>query len=163
MSRVRKNDQIEIDRYLDGELGDDAARRFEARLQQEPALREALGEAEAQRRFFVEDRDEVARQATVGLADAVMQQVATFPRRKDLMRLVDSEEFEVSVAGFGRRVAAAAALLIGLAIVVGLSFMRPASDDSLQAVDDKIRQIDERALEAMARESSARRPAGDGK
>ncbi|MBL9077362.1 MAG: hypothetical protein JNL08_07660 [Planctomycetes bacterium] len=144
----RSNDDLTLQRFLDGALDATAANAFRARLAGEPELRRRLAQAQQVRAGFVAARDDAPR-APAGFAAGVLAAVRRLPDRVQLEQLERQQEQGDRIVRLCRRllVAAAALFAVGLVWHSGLFDSR---SDRLEAAPDEIRCEMER-LDAKVR------------
>lgn len=158
MSRIKRADLMEVQRYVDGELSPDRRAHFEARLGEEAALRAAVEAARDQRRLFQDDPAGQLPPKPLDVADAVMDRVRGLPRRDQLMQVVEGDELADAVAATARGWLLAAAVLVVAALLFGARLIRPSGGEAhardqveLERLDEIYRELQERGEGLPAR------------
>lgn len=134
-------------RFVDDEMSSDECQKFEARLAKEPALAAVVDDYRGLQSAFVA---EPAPQPSAGFFERVQREVAAGgPRDGDLM--TEGDAVPASLHDFEalcRRLIVAAALLIGLGLLVWGGLIRSADSGKLEASPAEMRQEMER-LDAL--------------
>lgn len=131
-------DELQLQRYLDGELPPDDAAAFTARLAAEPAVRRRHDEARALRAGFAAARSE-GRRAPAGFTAGVLAAARHLPAREEMQQL----DVAAGGASFCRRMLLAAAVLGALGFLWRSGLVTDRSSDTLQATPaDVQREID---------------------
>ncbi len=127
MTKLSEPDRVAVARYLDGETKAEARTAFEARLHAEPALAEALAEANALRGIFACARTEPAPVLRPGLGDRVLQR----------LQRVDGGTTDLGierrVVRLARICVVAAAVIFAFAVLFGSGAARLPDSGHLQA------------------------------
>ena len=150
MTRLNKQDEIRIARYLDGEMVDAESKEFDVRLQSDPILCAALRTAQRDSCVLPDARTEPLT-ASANFSTAVLDKVRRMPSRDELERITASEETVAAVIVYGRRLLVAAVVVFGLALLFGSDLLRNDVGPVLRADDIKLmKQLDARAKELQA-------------
>lgn len=158
-------DQIEVMRFVDGEMHDVERTRFARRLEQEPELQQAVEELQGDRGWFGPERQQSV-VAPPGLVDSVLQQLQEAPddnaaeRRSKGAQPQESLQATLGPAAeqqlhstlqWTRQLLIAAAVVFAIAAAVFMGSMVQGDADQLEASPDRIRiemeQLDERIRE----------------
>lgn len=134
-------DLMDADRYVDATLSADDRTAFELRLRSNPALAEAVQQAEALRGIFRAARAEPAPAVREGFGARVLQRVKSEAGvTAELAGL--SERQVVTMA---RWCVVAAAVIFTVALLLASGVLRPLDSGQLQADDEVlIQQLDQR-------------------
>ena len=153
MSRLQKNDELLVARYVDGEMPDAARRDFEQRLRSEAALERAVAAAR-EHSALLRATAERPVAAPAGFASSVLDSVRRMPSREELVRLTEHEASIDETLRFARRILMAAVLLFGFAVLFGLGLFIGADNDKLEAGDleQRMHELDQRVLEMKTQE-----------
>jgi anti-sigma factor RsiW len=136
MTRMNKQDEIRLARYLDGEMPTAERAEFDTRLQRDPILRAALDSAEEPSRALRDARQEPLR-AAANFSATVLDRVRRMPSRDELVQLTATEENIAAFITYGRRLLVAAVVLFGLGLLFGFNLVRNDHGPELQAIGDK--------------------------
>ena len=147
MSSRSRVDEMQIARYLDGEMSAADRAGFESRLQEDAALRAALQAAEESCRILREACPAPLR-APAGFRSGVLDAVRRMPSREELVQLTTSEENVAQVVAFARRLLVAAAVILGLGLLLGLDLLRADEGAELQADEADQQLMDQRDAKA---------------
>lgn len=154
--KLSHQDELLLQRHLDGELDAVAAAAFRARLAAEPQLARAADEARSLHAGFLAAR-EATRRPSPSFTAGVLAAVRRLPDRQQL------EQAEVAAGAIGtcRRILLAAAILAGLGLLWHFGFVHD-GPTTLQAAPGEIqREIDR--LDALLQSGAVPPPAVDGK
>lgn len=150
MTNLRDEDRLLAARYVDGELEATDVTAFEERLATEPALVAYVTELRDTVAWFAPGRDEATPTPSEGFHQRVLREVRRLPRADELA----GAQPATNVVGFEaacRRIMVAAALLIGVGLLVFGGLLHKADSGELDASPAEIRQkMDE--LDALIRE-----------
>lgn len=141
-------DELQLQRYLDGELPPDDAAACTARLAADPAFRRRHDEARALRSAFAAARGE-GRRASAGFTANVLAAARRLPSREEL------QQHDVVGGGtmFCRRILLAAAVLAALGLLWRSGLVSNPGQDTLQATPDEVQREIER-LDAIIKQQA---------
>lgn len=146
----KDEERLLASRYVDGELGVREASEFEARLAADGELSVLVGELRDDRAWFAPGRDEAAPAPSEGFQARVLRDVRRLPRGDELSGTEASAgivSFEVAC----RRIMVAAALLIGIGLLVFGGLLHAADSGELEAspaeIQRKMEELDAVILE----------------
>ena len=157
-------DQALVSRFLDGQLNGPGLAEFERRLLSEPALRAGVEDQRQVQDWFGQiragERDEVAA-SRPDLVEQVLREARRLPAREAL-------EGEAAVPGetqlreraamrTGRVLVSAAALIMGLSLLVAAGLLQPSDSGRLDATEQRVDEID-RAMDEDARRQEEHQP-----
>jgi len=128
-----QHDELQLQRYLDGELPPDDAAACTARLAADPAFRRRHDEARALRSAFTAARGGALR-ASAGFTANVLVAARRLPSREELQH----EDVAAAGASFCRRILLAAAVLAALALLWRSGLVSEPRPDTLQATPDEV-------------------------
>ena len=150
MTRMNKQDEIRLARYLDGEMSTAERAEFDARLQGDPRLRAALDSAEEPSRVLRDARQEPV-PASANFSAAVLDKVRRMPSRDELVQLTVSEDNVAAVVTYGRRLLVAAVVLFGLGLLFGFKLLGDDHGPQLQAIGDQklMKELDEKVKQIL--------------
>ena len=153
MTRMDKQDEIRLARYLDGEMTTAERAEFDARLQRDPILRAAMDSAEEPSRALRDARQELS-PASANFSATVLDKVRRMPSRDELVQLTASEENIAAVVAYGRRLLVAAVVLFGLGLLFSLNLLGNDHGPQLRAIGDKklMKELDVKILEERLRQ-----------
>lgn len=142
-------DELQLQRYLDGELPPDDAAAFAARLAAEPEVRRRHDEARTLRTAFAAARGE-GRRASAGFTANVLAAARRLPAREELQQL------DVAAGGmtFCRRILLAAAALAALGLLWRSGLVADRGQDMLQATPDEVQREVERLDAVIMRQAA---------
>jgi anti-sigma factor RsiW len=153
---LSSEDELALQRYLDGQLATAAAAAFAARLAAEPALAHRLDEAKALRAMFGRAAAAVVR-PRAGFAAGVLAAVRRLPSR-DLLLQAEQAEVALRVC---RRLLLAAMLLAGIGLAWGSGLVGDERADTLQAAPTAEAQQELDRLDAILRSGAVDAGGGD--
>jgi anti-sigma factor RsiW len=149
MRHPDKAELLLIGRFVDGELGGVEHAAFARRVAADADLRAAIDDLRKHRRLVRSADDAVGPMAgvPVGFAARVLDSVRRMPSREELVRLSDEGDWIAEVVGFARRLVVAAAVILGVALLLGLLALGAPDTENLSAsATEELRQIDQRVL-----------------
>lgn len=141
--KLTHQDELLLQRHLDGELDPAAVAALRARLAAEPALARALDDARALRTGFLAGR-EFAMRPPATFAAGVLAAARQLPARDQLQRM-DVAATAIRVC---RRLLIAAAVLAGIGFLWQAGFVRLGAAPMLQAAPAEVQRVIE-ALDAV--------------
>lgn len=144
MNAVSDRDARLISRYVDGLLEGPERIDFERRLLQEPDLRSAVEAARETGSWFENLRGATPR-APADFSSRVLAAVQGLPPRRELLAEAgvpgEIEEFEAALARTGRRLVAAAALVLATALALWAGLRLDGGARRLEASPDELREL----------------------
>ncbi|MCA8943509.1 MAG: hypothetical protein KDB80_13175 [Planctomycetes bacterium] len=152
MTEQELKDEVRLlaSRYVDEELDDREVVKFEARLAAEPKLREFVAELRDDRAWFAAGKAEAPPTPSEGFKARVLRDVHRLPRAEELsdeQAPAQTMAFEVAC----RRIMVAAALLIGIGLLVFGGLLHTADSGKLDAspaeIQRKMEELDAVILE----------------
>jgi anti-sigma factor RsiW len=148
---LSNRDELQLQRYLDGELPPDDAAAFTARLTAEPALRRRHDDARALRAGFAAARSD-GRRAPAGFTANVLAAARRLPTREEMQQL----DVAAGGASLCRRILLAAAVLFALGLLWRSGLVTESSPDTLQATPADVQREIERLDELVKTDARAR-------
>ncbi len=144
MTKLNEADMRAVSCYVDETLDSEQKALFERRLLQETQLREAVEQAREVRECFTVSREAKVPNIPADFGDRVAMRIQELPTR-DALSFESSElgEIEAEEQGaviFGKRLVAAAIMVLGLALATMTGIMPQADSGRLEAADQQ--QID---------------------
>lgn len=134
-------DEIAITRFIDCEMSEVDSREFERRLAADARLAEAVRQARELRRMFAPGRSEAGPEPSSEFKTRVMRDVARLPSYSDWQ---DGVVFDMGL--WGKRIVAAAIIIVGLSMMVYTGLIGPADSGRLEAspaeIEERIRELD---------------------
>ncbi len=142
-------DELQLQRYLDGELPPDDAAACTARLAADPAFRRRHDEARALRAAFTAARG-ADRRVSAGFTANVLAAARRLPSREEL------QQHDVVGGGtaFCRRILLAAAVLGALGLLWRSGIVSDPRPDTLQATPDEVQRELDRLDELIKQQAS---------
>lgn len=156
-------DQAQVSRFLDGQLSGAELAEFERRLLSDRALRDSVEEQRQVQDWFgrVRAGDTAAAVATPGFVDEVLREARRLPSREALESEPavpgETQLREKSALRTGRVLVAAAALIMGFALVTASGLLQPSDSGRLDAQQQRLDEID-RAIAEEARRQEEQQP-----
>jgi anti-sigma factor RsiW len=141
--KISHHDELELHRFLDGELDAAASAAFRARCEAEPALRQRLVEERAMRAAFAAARG-VPTGPSTGFTASVIAAVRQLPARRE----IEEREAGEAVVRLCRRLLVAALIVFGLGAAWHGGLLDSDRGNLLEAAPDEIRTEMER-LDAL--------------
>jgi anti-sigma factor RsiW len=134
--KLSHQDELLLQRHLDGELDPAAAAAFHARLAAEPALARALDDARALRTGFLAGR-EFAMRPPASFTAAVLAAARGLPGREQLQRM----DLAASGIRICRRLLVAAAVVAGIGLLWQAGLVRLGTPAVLQASPGEMQRV----------------------
>ncbi|MHC5063826.1 MAG: anti-sigma factor [Planctomycetota bacterium] len=134
-------EEIEIARFIDAEMSEAEKNGFEQRLAADASLAEAVRQARELRSLFKPGREDAGLEPTPEFKSRVMRDVAKLPSYRDWQ---DGVLLDLGI--WGKRIVAAAIIIIGLSLMVYSGLIGPADSGRLEAstgeIEERIRELD---------------------
>jgi len=160
MTSLREADQALVSRYVGGALTGQELADFERRLLKEPALRSSVEEQREVQDWFARVRASEPAADAAGRSPSFVDGVIRETRRRvpsDQEGVAgESGDGEQRVVRTARMLLVAAALILGLSLLVATGVLRPGDGDRLAADPARVEQID-RQMESERRDVERQR------
>lgn len=127
--------ELAIARYVDGELAEPEARKFERRLAADADLAEKLRQARELRGLFAAGRAELGPEPGAEFKTRVMRDIARLPSYSEW-----HEDVATDLGIWGKRIVAAAIIIIGLSALIYSGVIGPADSGRLEASSAEIKE-----------------------